>query len=192
MNESIILSQNMQKTRPASQKELANYLESLIENEWNEMSDEDKQKMEARIMQKLESGKKLTAEEIDYLRKYNPILYQRYLRIQRMAEAMEEQLKQAKSKEEANDIIGQSMSGISDKDPDKKYMIAAMNEVAKKFKQSSAYGRLPTTKEEAEKRKGRAVRSSSPNEEPDEQEDLLSWSPLQEILDMRPTFVSKA
>lgn len=69
--------------------------------------------MDAQITAKLQSGKKLSQKEMDYLRKTNPIMYAHALRVQRMAEAVEEQLKQAKSKEEADQIISSALSGCS-------------------------------------------------------------------------------
>ena len=46
-----------------------------------------KQEMLSRIMGKLKSGKKLSAKELDFLRRTDPILYAHALRVQRMAEA---------------------------------------------------------------------------------------------------------
>ena len=54
-------------------------------------------------------------------------MYAHALRVQRMAEAVEEQLKHAKSKEEADRIISFALSGISKNDPDREYIFAAVN-----------------------------------------------------------------
>lgn len=83
-------------------KELA---ESILDkiNGTGDMTDENKAKMDARIMAKLKSGKKLSQKELNYLKKTNPIMYAHALRVQRMAEAIEKQIKHAKSKEEDND-----------------------------------------------------------------------------------------
>lgn len=174
----------------SSKQEAAEYLISLIQEEARELSEEDRKEMESRILHKLEAGKKLSAEEIDYLKKYNPILYQRYLRIRKMAEAMKEQLKHARSKEQARDIICRSIGSISDKDPDKQYIVAAMNEIQKEFTHSPAYARLPETEEAKKKASLRENRFG--DEDAEEQDDLLSWSPLQEIIDMQPTFAKDA
>ena len=55
-------------------KELA---ESILDkiNGTEDMTDEDKAKMDARIMAKLKSGKKLSQKELNYLKKTNPIMY---------------------------------------------------------------------------------------------------------------------
>ena len=50
---------------------------------------------------------------------YRSILYAHALRVQRMAEALKQQLSHAKSKQEANDMITSAIAGVSDKDPTK-------------------------------------------------------------------------
>lgn len=118
----------------STKEEMINYyLQKTLDCD-NEMTDDEKKAMEARIESKLKRGKKLSAKEMEYLRKYNPMMYLRALRIQKAAEAVKEQLKQAKSKEQVTNIVSQSLAGISDKDPDKEYMVAAINEVAEEFK----------------------------------------------------------
>ena len=56
-------------------------------------------------IRKFRKAHQLSKEELDYLLKTNPIMYAHAMRIQRMAEATEERLKHAKSKEEADQII---------------------------------------------------------------------------------------
>ena len=171
-----------------STKELAQY---IIEsgNDVEKMSEEDRAKMDARIMAKLESGKKLSQKELDYLRKTNPIMYAHAMRVQRMAEAIEEQLKHAKSKEEADSIISASLSGISKNDPDREYIYAAVNRISTEFHKSGAYEKLPNTVEEGDKknRESGDVFSDAEDED-DEGFDLKNWSPLTEVYDSMPTF----
>lgn len=174
-------------------KEVSNYyLKQLQNNQDNEMSEEKKKNIENRILSKLKMGKKLTAGEMEYLRKYNTTLYYRALRIQKMAEAVKEQIKHAKSKEEVDRIVAQNMEGISDKDPDKECIVAAINEVANKFKQTDAYKRLPNTDEEAQKRKksGAKAEIDFDNDDEDSKDldfDVMNWTPLQEVIDSLPT-----
>ena len=116
---------NLKKEEPkkiTTTKELAQY---ILENgnDVEKMSEEDRSRMDAQITAKLQSGKKLSQKEMDYLRKTNPIMYAHVLRVQRMAEAVEEQLKHAKSKEEADQIISSALSGISKNDPDREYIL---------------------------------------------------------------------
>ena len=169
-------------------KELAQYiLESG--NDVEKMSEEDRAKMDARIMAKLKSGNKLSQKELDYLRKTNPIMYAHAMRVQRMAEAIEEQLKHAKSKEEADSIISASLSGISKNDPDREYIYAAVNRISTEFHKSGAYEKLPNTVEEGDKknRESGDVFSDAEDED-DEGFDLKNWSPLTEVYDSMPTF----
>lgn len=182
---------NTKKEEPkkiTSTKELAQY---IIEsgNDVEKMSEEDRAKMDARIMAKLESGKKLSQKELDYLRKTNPIMYAHAMRVQRMAEAIEEQLKHAKSKEEADSIISASLSGISKNDPDREYIYAAVNRISTEFHKSGAYEKLPNTVEEGDKknRESGDVFSDAEDED-DEGFDLKNWSPLTEVYDSMPTF----
>lgn len=166
-------------------------LTALTLGEQEEMTDEDKKQMEAAILHKLEAGKKLSAKEIAYLKKNNPLLYMKYLRVQKMAEAMREQLKHVRSKQQANVVIGRSIAGVSERDPDKRYIVAAMREVAKEFTHSRAYAKLPDTEQEA-RSKGKRRENQFGDEASEEQNKLLSWSPLQEIIDLQPTFTCEA
>ena len=182
---------NLKQEEPkkiTSTKELAQY---IIEsgNDVEKMSEEDRAKMDARIMAKLKSGNKLSQKELDYLRKTNPIMYAHAMRVQRMAEAIEEQLKHAKSKEEADSIISASLSGISKNDPDREYIYAAVNRISTEFHKSGAYEKLPNTAEEGDKknRESGDVFSDAEDED-DEGFDLKNWSPLTEVYDSMPTF----
>ena len=157
---------------------------------------ENDEKMMTKIMAKIKRGKKLSSKETTYLKEHNPELYLQYLRIRRMADALESQLKSASSKEEVNDIIMFSMGSISDKDPYKEFIIAALNEVVKEFKNSDAYNMLPSQSEEAcdEKKASKDKRQEGDSAEAGEDDDFdpMSWSPLQEIVDSMPTFDSPA
>ncbi len=157
---------------------------------------ENDEKMMTKIMAKIKRGKKLSSKETTYLKEHNPELYLQYLRIRRMADALESQLKSASSKEEVNDIIMFSMGSISDKDPYKEFIIAALNEVVKEFKNSDAYSMLPSESEEAcdEKKASKDNKQEGDSVEAGEEDDFdpMSWSPLQEIVDSMPTFDSPA
>ncbi|RKM55558.1 hypothetical protein D6853_08350 [Butyrivibrio sp. X503] len=172
--------------------ELARYIMERG-NDTGKMSEADRAKMEARINAKLQSGKKLSQEEMEYLRRYNPIMYAHALRVQRMAEAVEEQLKHAKSKEEADRIITSALNGISKNDPDREYIFAAVNRVATEFHKSGAYDELPNTidEDDKKKKKGGEVFSAAEDDEDDEF-DLKNWSPLTEVYDNMPTFSVEA
>lgn len=182
---------NLKKEEPkkiTTTKELAQYiLESG--NDVEKMSEEDRSRMDAQITAKLQSGKKLSQKEMDYLRKTNPIMYAHALRVQRMAEAVEEQLNHAKSKEEADRIISSALSGISKNDPDREYIFAAVNRISTEFHKSGAYEKLPNTVEEGDKEgKESGDIFSDADDKEDDGFDLKNWSPLREVYDSMPTF----
>ena len=186
-----VLLQKEEEKKITSQRELVEHILSNTDNV-NEMSEENRREMDARIMAKLKSGKKLSQKELDYLRRTNPILYAEAMRVQRMAEALEEQLKHAKSKEEVNQIFTAALSGISKNDHDREYLIASFNRISEEFRKSKAYNELPTTIEEAKKKKKQTDQDPDPDlfkeDDVDDDQDLKNWSPLQEMFDQMPSF----
>lgn len=132
-----------------------------IEAEWMEfldptagMAEEEKQAYEAKIMQKLRSGKKLTAEEMNYLRAKNPQLYAQAARVQAMRENLKNQLENCKSKEEAEKVYGNSISMVNNDDPMKEAIVAAYDDVMKEFKKTDKYQALPQREEDAKTQDG--------------------------------------
>lgn len=123
----------------------------MVERKY-EMTEEEKREMDQRIEQKLKAGKKLSSEEMEYLKMYNPDLYRRVLRIEMKRKMLRTQLRNAKSKEEVHTVTGGAMVGI-DKDPDKEYMAAMIHREAGEFMRSAAYARLPKTVKEGRKKK---------------------------------------
>lgn len=63
------------------------------------------------IMVKLKSGGTLTSDELDYLKKKNPQVYQDAIAIERERESYQRQLKNCKSKEEAETLKINKMNG---------------------------------------------------------------------------------
>lgn len=192
MNICLNLKQDDNKTKKiTNSKELAEYISDSFRNVEN-MSDEERAKKDAQIISKLQSGKKLSQKELDYLRRTNPMLYAHAMRVQRMTEAIEEQLKHAKSKEEADRIISSAMTGISKNDPDKEYMMAAVNRISTEYHKSGAYSKLPNTMAEANKKNskesGDVFSDAEDEEDSDDGFDLMNWSPLTEVYDSLPTF----
>ena len=117
----------------------------------NNLTEEQISKKKAKIYTRLKSGKRLSGEDKSFLLKYDPAMYQVAKRIEAQREQLENQLKQARSKEEANDAISCAISGISQKDPYAEYVTAAIMDEAKEFKSSDQYKKLPTTRKEASK-----------------------------------------
>lgn len=112
------------------------------------MSEDDRKAYEAKIMQKLKQGKKLTGEEMSYLQMTNPTLYMQAARIQAMRESLENQLENCKSKEEAQDIYSSYASHISKEDPMKGELTAAFGDAMEEFKKTDTYDSLPQKKEQ--------------------------------------------
>lgn len=125
---------------------------------------EMREKYEARIRAKLESGKRLSAEEMRYLKKYNPVLYTHAVRIEIKRRSVEEQLEHARSKQEVQDIQCEAIASIRKTDPAKKYMVVAVCETVKAFKETEGYKRLPETDAEA-KRKGERAQNNKVRKE---------------------------
>ena len=101
-----------------------------------------------------------------------------------------------KSKQEADGYIAAAVSGIPDDDPDKECLVAAFNEISKEFHHSSAYHRLPDTPEDVKKqRKNNGdngfKRKADDDSGSDNSGDLMSWTPLQDIIDAAPTLELK-
>ena len=132
-------------------------------------SDEEKGKRLGAIQAKLRAGKKLTSEEMDYLRANDPEAYMHALRIQQARKSLEASLKHAKSKQEAQEIISSAVSSITKNDPDREAMIAAVSDVADKFMKSAEYNKLPATDDEAKKK-----RKNQFSDEAEEDEDSTS------------------
>jgi len=119
-----------------------------------ETEEEAKKKLEARIYAKLQSGKPLSQKEMQYLRQYNPALYMQAVRVEQKRKALENQLEHAKSKEEVQKISTSALASVREDDPAKQYVVAAIQESVKEFKESDAYKKLPETEEQAEKKDG--------------------------------------
>lgn len=115
------------------------------------MTDEEKQEYLAKIMAKLKSGKKLTAEEMRFLQAGNPQLYQQAARVQTMRDSFERRLANSSSREEAQTIYSDALSMVSDDDSMKEYIIAAYDDAMKEFKKSDTYQSLPQTQEDDKK-----------------------------------------
>ena len=126
-------------------------------------SEEERQAFENKIQQKIKSGAKLSAKEMAYIRRTNPYIYQQVVRVQQRREALKEQLRHCRTKEEAQQVMSNAMTSISDKDPARDAMIAAVQNVSQQFRESEAYQKLPETEEDLKK----AKKSDSPMEDPD-------------------------
>ena len=124
----------------------------LIEDKSITVHEEEKKKFVQKLYRKLESGKKLSADEMQYLRKNDPVTYAKAAKVQVLRESLKKQLKSATSKEKAADIYTQAMSRISEDDPARKEIMAAYDDVYKEFRKSDEYKALPNTEKEAKEK----------------------------------------
>lgn len=127
-----------------------------------DMLEEDKEeKALAEAVEKVKNGEDLTAEELKLLRKKNPIMYVIAMQTKSLKEAFLTQLKNCKSKQEAQDLmLSQSLSTMgkiqkAKNEGDKVEVIKqtaflrAMQSVYQEFIKSDEYMRLPDkTKED--------------------------------------------
>ncbi len=150
-------------------REVAARFKQMIDFGCNE-ADEQKmrEKLDAKIQAKLESGKRLSEKELNYLRKYNPQMYAHALRIEIKRRAVEEQLKHAKSKQQVQEIEDGALASIGKNDPIKKYMVAAVLRTVSEFRKSEAYQKLPETEKEKKKTQANEWQTDSGEEEDEE------------------------
>lgn len=149
-------------------------------------------KMASQIDLKLNSGKKLTAEEMDYLQKHDPQKYQKVKQIEAEQENYEKELKRCRTKEEVQRVkmahTASSFSAVNNikNNPaipeEKKLELImqehrknmALEETAREFVESGKYAKLPTEEErlKAEKDLKEAKEAElKPDENADGEED---------------------
>lgn len=133
-------------------------------------SEEERQNFQTKIEYKIKAGAKLSQRELKYLRKYNPYMYHQMIRVQQKREALKERLKHCRTKEEAQQVIGDAFTTISDKDPAREAMVAAVQNVSRQFCSSDAYQKLPNTEEELRKAKKMQTATDNPFREDEETE----------------------
>lgn len=97
----------------------------------------------ARIYAKIRSGQKLTLDELSYLARTDPVMYQKALRAQAARKALENSLKGCKSRREAQDACSLAVSTVSEQDPDREIIVAALTQAYREFQNSEEYFRLP-------------------------------------------------
>ena len=177
------LDQRLRKTDEAWEKFRAGLL-----NPTENMDEEKCKKYEQKIMAKLKSGKRLTSQELSFLRKYNPKLYEIAMRVEQERQALRSRLKSCKSKEEVEQVVSGQMEVIRAMkeagDPAAEYMTAMVEHEVKTLRESSAYAKLPDTMEEVRRKKKQQTKEKDPFEEKDreeaeqERETYFGWSLL--------------
>lgn len=128
------------------------------------MTDAQRERFIRELYAKIQSGRKLTPDEMQYLRRYDPVTYLKVARIQAQREALENRLKNCKSKEEAQEVYTDTVARIPEDDPARKELMAAYDRVYEEFKESGDYRTLPNEESNEEssedeltlKRRGKA------------------------------------
>lgn len=137
------------------------------------MTEDEKTAYFQRILAKLKSGKKLTAEEMRFLQAEYPEYYPQAARVQAMRNGLETRLKCCRSKEAAQTMFADAMDSVSDNDPMKEYLVAAYQAVMDEFQKSDEYKELPDTEEEARRTKRKLTFESAFD---NRTEDDAGWS----------------
>ena len=156
------------EAKPSEKKSLAQVKAEFVKGVMDKMhgddfdSEEERQAFENKIQQKIKNGAKLSAKEMAYIRRTNPYIYQQVVRVQQRREALKEQLRHCRTKEEAQQVMSNALTSINDKDPARDAMISAVQNVSQQFRESEAYQKLPDTEEDLKKTK----KSDSPMEDP--------------------------
>lgn len=128
----------------------------------------ERMKFQEKIERKIKSGAKLSQKEMNYLRRYNPYLYQHMLRVKQKRESLKEQLKHCRTKEEAHQAISTAFSSIGEEDPVREAMVAAVANVSEQYLSSDTYKNLPNTREDLKRVQNQKKTSSDPFKQDEE------------------------
>lgn len=150
------------------------------------MSEQEREKYHQNILAKIESGKKLSSQELAYLRANDPRAYQKARRMEQKRQWLEQQMKKCKSKQEVREVVEDAIGHVSEKDPDRDAIIATYQDAYQEFRKTARYRRLPDTRKEAEEEEKQGKRRSQPLEEGDSEE--FARTPLSEVYDALPVF----
>lgn len=140
----------------ATSDQISNFISNIRENDYLKQKEIDKdadKKYEQQIEAKLNSGKRLTPKEVNFLRRNNPQLYYFYMIIETKRKSVEEQLKHCKSKEEVQEIQDTAILSIGKNSPIKEMLIKAINRTIEEFQKSDSYKKLPASEDDKKKKK---------------------------------------
>ena len=149
------------------------------------MSEQERERYHQNILAKIESGKKLSSQELAYLRVNDPMAYQKARRMEQKRQWLEQQMKKCKSKQEVREVVENAITHVSEKDPDRDAIIATYQEAYQEFRKTARYRRLPDTRKEAEEEEKQGKRKSQAFEGDSAE---LARTPLSEIYDALPVF----
>lgn len=132
-------------------RELTEYVQNVVDFGTAELSTEERQKMDTDILAKLQAGKRLSAKELKYLKRYNPALYMQAVRVEAKRASVEERLKHAHSKQKVEEIQLDALSSVSKNDIAREYLTAAVLHTVTEFKKTVSYKKLPEVEEKGKK-----------------------------------------
>ena len=138
----------------------------------SKMSEEDEKEYHNKILRKLRQGRRLTTAEKNYLQIHDPEMYKVALRVEMCRKRFTEQAKHCKSKEEFQTLVSNNMS-VSDKDPMKEYIQAAISYEAQNIRKTPQYAALPDTNRKAEEKrtKGKKIKKIKIDEDKEKDND---------------------
>lgn len=145
------LKEQQKKLEKQNESKKTSYqMESILNKE------EDPERVQAKlksIRAKLSLGKKLTAEELEYLRQHDQVLYMKAIKIEMSRKMMRAQIKNSKTKEEVQRVISSHMSGVQVTKEDTQMEQAAIADESNKIIKSKRYNELPATEEKRREEK---------------------------------------
>lgn len=117
----------------------------LMRSSVSGMTEEQKESYKNRIRQKMKSGKKLSADEMNFLRMNDVNMYCSALRVENARQILRTRLKNCKSKEQVESVVSGEYVALKEtkSDPDGEYLSAMVRQEVGTFKKSNAYARLP-------------------------------------------------
>ena len=123
------------------------------------MTDEERESYHRKLLAKLESGQKLTSQELAFLRTNDPAAYQKARRMEQKRQWLTEQMKKCKSKQEVLDVVNDAIAHVSEKDPNRNAIIATYREALQGVSQNSRL--LQTSGYQKGSRGGRKTRQET-------------------------------
>jgi hypothetical protein len=138
-----IYQKNKETANDNSRKNVRCFVEELSSG-IARMSDYDKSAYINNIYKKYRAGKKLTAEEMNYLKNNDPDTYLHAMRVKMKRAILEEKLKNAKTRREAEMAYEEAQLNIDNKDPDRDVLQATYYDVWYQFARDGMYSKLQT------------------------------------------------
>lgn len=149
-------------TRTAIQQEI---VAELIDQTAG-LEEPERKEYEQKIIQKMKTGRRLTAEELNYLKVHNPELYRTAMRVENARKSLRTRLENCRSKKEVQQVVTVQMEVLHamKNDPDREYMAAMVQREIGEFKRSSTYARLPLEEQQGKQRKRKVLSESESGE----------------------------